>query len=54
MARGECAHRGDAGFRRLQAAQLQTNQSRRNSPDGIELRKFCHWCGKRTAHKETR
>jgi large subunit ribosomal protein L33 len=27
---------------------------RRNSPDRIEMRKFCRWCGHHTAHKETR
>jgi len=32
----------------------QTNKSRRNTPDRIEMRKFCRWCGKHTAHKETR
>ncbi len=32
----------------------QTNKSRRNTPDRIELQKFCRWCGKHTAHKETR
>ena len=32
----------------------QTNKSRRNTPDRIELKKFCPWCGKHTPHKETR
>ena len=32
----------------------ETNKSRRNSPDRIELRKFCRWCGCHTPHKETR
>jgi large subunit ribosomal protein L33 len=31
-----------------------TNKSKRNDPDRIELRKFCRWCGRHTAHKETR
>jgi large subunit ribosomal protein L33 len=32
----------------------QTNKSRRNTPDRLELRKYCHWCGRHTPHKETR
>ena len=32
----------------------QTNKSKRNNPDRIELRKYCRWCGKHTPHKETR
>ena len=32
----------------------ETNKSRRNTPDRIELRKYCRWCGRHTPHKETR
>jgi large subunit ribosomal protein L33 len=32
----------------------ETNKSRRNSPDRLEIRKFCRWCGHHTPHKETR
>ncbi|MCB9010395.1 MAG: 50S ribosomal protein L33 [Actinobacteria bacterium] len=32
----------------------QTNKSRRNTPDRIELSKYCRWCGRHTAHRETR
>jgi large subunit ribosomal protein L33 len=32
----------------------QTQKSKRNSPDRIEFSKYCSWCGKHTAHKETR
>jgi large subunit ribosomal protein L33 len=32
----------------------QTNKSKRNTPDRVELEKFCRWCGKHTAHRETR
>jgi large subunit ribosomal protein L33 len=32
----------------------QTMKSRRNTPDRIELKKFCPWCRRHTAHKETR
>jgi large subunit ribosomal protein L33 len=32
----------------------QTQKSKRNSPDRIEFSKYCRWCGKHTAHRETR
>jgi len=32
----------------------QTQKSKRNNPDRIELRKHCRWCKKHTPHKETR
>ncbi len=32
----------------------QSQKSKRNDPDRIELRKYCRWCGKHTSHKETR
>ena len=32
----------------------QSSKSKRNTPDRIELRKYCRWCGSHTMHKETR
>jgi len=32
----------------------QTNKSKRNTPDRIELKKFCRRCGTQTVHRETR
>jgi large subunit ribosomal protein L33 len=32
----------------------QTNKSKRNDPERIELKKYCRWCGKHTSHRETR
>jgi large subunit ribosomal protein L33 len=32
----------------------QTKKSKRNTPDRIELNKFCRRCGKSTTHRETR
>ena len=32
----------------------QTAKSKRNTPDRIELAKYCRWCGTHTAHRETR
>ena len=31
-----------------------TKKSKRNTPDRIELKKFCPRCGKSTLHRETR
>jgi large subunit ribosomal protein L33 len=32
----------------------QTTKNKVNDRERIEIRKFCSWCGKHTAHKETR
>ncbi|MBI2081647.1 MAG: 50S ribosomal protein L33 [candidate division NC10 bacterium] len=29
-------------------------KNKRNTPDRLELRKYCRWCRKHTVHKETR
>jgi large subunit ribosomal protein L33 len=32
----------------------QTQKSKRNSPDRVEFKKYCRWCGRHTPHRETR
>jgi len=32
----------------------QTNKSKRNNPERLQLRKYCRWCRRHTAHRETR
>jgi large subunit ribosomal protein L33 len=32
----------------------QTQKSKRNSPDRIEFKTYCRWCGTHTLHRETR
>jgi large subunit ribosomal protein L33 len=32
----------------------QTQKSKRNSPDRVEFKKYCRWCGSHTLHRETR
>jgi large subunit ribosomal protein L33 len=32
----------------------QTQKSKRNTPDRLELQKYCRWCGGKTLHRETR
>ena len=31
-----------------------TTKNKRNDPDRLELRKYCKFCRKHTAHKETK
>ncbi|MBN2073433.1 MAG: 50S ribosomal protein L33 [Actinobacteria bacterium] len=31
-----------------------SRKNKRNNPDRMELKKYCRWCRKHTAHKETR
>jgi len=31
-----------------------TKKNRREHPDRVEFKKYCRFCGKHTAHKETR
>ena len=32
----------------------QSQKSKRNSPDRLEVKKYCRWCGRHTPHRETR
>jgi large subunit ribosomal protein L33 len=54
MARGEVRIAVTLACEECRRRNYQTNKSRRNTPDRIELRKFCRWCGRHTPHKETR
>ncbi|MEN6357220.1 MAG: 50S ribosomal protein L33 [Armatimonadota bacterium] len=29
-------------------------KNKRNDPDRLELKKYCHWCGKHTTHREAK
>ncbi|MBE3115323.1 MAG: 50S ribosomal protein L33 [Actinobacteria bacterium] len=31
-----------------------TEKNKKNTPDRLELKKYCKWCKKHTIHKETR
>ena len=46
MARGDVRIAVTLACEDCKRRNYQTNKSRRNSPDRIELRKFCRWCGK--------
>jgi large subunit ribosomal protein L33 len=32
----------------------ESKKSKRNTPDRVELKKYCRWCGRHTVHRETR
>ncbi|MDX6223789.1 MAG: large subunit ribosomal protein, partial [Frankiales bacterium] len=57
---GEAMARGDVRIAITLACEecrrrnYQTNKSKRNDPERIELRKYCRWCRRHTPHKETR
>jgi len=54
MARGDVRIAVTLACEECKRRNYQTNKSRRNTPDRIEMRKFCRWCGNHTPHKETR
>jgi large subunit ribosomal protein L33 len=54
MARGEVRIAVTLACEDCKRRNYQTDKNRRNDPERIELRKFCRWCGRHTAHKETR
>jgi large subunit ribosomal protein L33 len=54
MARGDVRIAVTLACEECKRRNYQSNKSRRNTPDRLELRKYCHWCGRHTPHKETR
>jgi large subunit ribosomal protein L33 len=54
MARGEVRIAVTLACEGCKRRNYQTNKNRRNDLERIEMRKFCRWCGRHTAHKETR
>lgn len=54
MARGDVRIAITLACEECKRRNYQTNKSKRNNPDRIELRKYCRWCRRHTAHRETR
>ncbi|MBA3508636.1 MAG: 50S ribosomal protein L33 [Thermoleophilaceae bacterium] len=54
MARGDVRIAATLECQECKRRNYQTQKSKRNNPDRIELRKYCRWCGRHTPHKETR
>ncbi len=54
MARGDVRIAVTLACESCKRRNYQTNKSKRNTPDRIEMRKYCRWCGNHQPHKETR
>jgi large subunit ribosomal protein L33 len=54
MARGDVRIAITLACEECRRRNYQTNKSKRNDPERIELSKYCRWCRRHTAHKETR
>ncbi|HUZ28218.1 MAG TPA: 50S ribosomal protein L33 [Solirubrobacteraceae bacterium] len=54
MARGDVRIAVTLACEECKRRNYQTNKSKRNNPERIELRKYCRWCRCHRAHRETR
>jgi large subunit ribosomal protein L33 len=54
MARGDVRIAVTLACEECKRRNYQSEKSKRNDPNRIELRKYCRWCGCHTPHKETR
>jgi len=54
MARGDVRIAVTLACDNCKRRNYQTQKSKRNDPNRIEMRKFCSWCRTHTPHKETR
>lgn len=46
--------KGNIGLHRVQTAQLQHKENKKNDPDRLEMNKYCKFCKKHTLHRETK
>jgi large subunit ribosomal protein L33 len=54
MARGDVRIAVTLACDECKRRNYQTQKSKRNNPNRIEMRKYCKWCKQHTGHKETR
>jgi large subunit ribosomal protein L33 len=54
MARGDVRITVTLACEECKRRNYQSQKSKRNNPERIELRKYCRWCSCHTPHKETR
>jgi large subunit ribosomal protein L33 len=54
MARGEVRIAVTLACEECKRRNYQSEKSKRNDPERIELRKYCRFCGRHTPHRETR
>jgi large subunit ribosomal protein L33 len=54
MARGDVRIAATLACEECKRRNYQTNKSKRNNPERLQLRKYCRWCRTHTPHRETR
>ena len=54
MARGDVRIAATLAWVECKRRNYQTNKSKRNNPERLQLRKYCRWCRRHTPHRETR
>jgi large subunit ribosomal protein L33 len=54
MARGDVRIAATLACEECKRRNYQTNKSKRNNPERLQLRKYCRWCRCHTPHRETR
>ena len=54
MARGDVRIAATLACEECKRRNYQTNKSKRNNPERLQLRKYCKWCKAHTPHRETR
>jgi large subunit ribosomal protein L33 len=54
MARGDVRIAVTLACDECKRRNYQTQKSKRNDPNRIEMRKYCKWCKQHTGHRETR
>src|SRR5882762_9156469 len=54
MARGDVRIAATLACEECKRRNYQTNKSKRNNPERLQLRKYCKWCKRVTPHRETR
>jgi len=54
MARGDVRIAVTLACEECKRRNYQTNKSKRNNPERLQLRKYCRWCRTHTLHRETR
>ena len=54
MARGDVRIAATLACEDCKRRNYQTNKSKRNNPERLQLRKYCRWCKRHTPHRETR
>ncbi len=54
MARGDVRIAATLACEECKRRNYQTNKSKRNNPERLQMKKYCRWCRRHTPHRETR